>query len=369
MRIQRPILIPMTSVTIGRLKASIVESITCDTSSFAEFLLTPPEPVNTEDYPYPPGLSRLERIIIDPAVSAVEAHPRQRFGDFARFASFSALPSLHSLNGISLVSRRYNLDQTFTGFSGLRSIRLIDCHVAPEALRSLFAGIKSLESFHYTPATAPQAKLFYLTPVIEDLKRYAAHSLKHLYLRHNRIETRPDAWKYRAFELLKKVDLDWRCTVYYEAPSRPPSSSSSAAEPLPVNMSDSSYAGFNPGPSSTALLSSSASASNPSTSLTGAPPPKFHHPPLIDSLPRSTESLKIVDTDGEAKLEIVRWLFFKLVKQRTARLPNLKIIIFVTPRRDCWLHAKDICTRAGLKFPSYGVERERKIRELNFLYE
>ena len=370
LRIQRPILIPMTSVIIGRLKASIIESISCETSSFADFILASAEPASDTSFHSPPGLSRLERVIIDPAVSVTDAHPRHRLGDFARFASFSALPSIRSLNGISLVSRQYNLDQSFMGFSGLRSIRLINCHVAPEALRSLFAGTAALESFHYTPTTTTQAKLFYLTPVVEDLKRYAAHSLKRLYLRHNRVETRSEAWKYRAFEQLKKIDLDWRCLVYFEAPSRPQSSSSSsAAAPTALSNFDNLRLESAPGLPYPSTTSNNSALAAPPPALTGAPPPKFHHPPLIDTLPRSIESLKLVDMDGEAKLETVRWLFFKLVMQRAARLPNLKIIIFVTPRRDCWLHAKDICKRAGLKFPSYAVGRERINRELNFVYE
>ncbi|KAI4147480.1 MAG: hypothetical protein LQ340_005536 [Diploschistes diacapsis] len=373
LRIQRPILIPMTSVVIGRLKSSIVESITCDSSSFADFLLSPPEPLALDSYHSPPGLSRLERVIIDPAVSASDTHPRHRLGDFARFACFSSLPSLQHLNGISLVSRKYNLDQTFTGFSGLRSIRLVNCHVAPEALHSLFAGIRALESFHYTPATtSAQAKDFRLTPIVEDLKRYAARSLMRLYLRHSHIETRSEAWKYRAFEQLKKVDLDWRCLVHHEPPPRP--SSSSAAAPTTLSsFKSSNFTVPAPLPPPSNPLAPTSAAAVALTSIpaapTGAPPKKIHHPPLVDTLPRSIESLKLVDTDGEANLETVRWIFFRLVMQRAARLPHLKIVIFVTPRRDCWLHAKDICTRAGLKYPSYGVERERKIRELNFVYE
>ena len=369
LRIQRPILIPMTSVIIGRLKASIVESISCDSSSFADFLLSTTEPIPDDSFPFPPGLSNLERVIIDPATSASDIHPRHRLGDFARFASFSSLPSLQHLNGISLVSRKYNLDQTFTGFTGLRSIRLVNCSVAPEALCSLFAGIKALESFHYTPTTTTHMKEFRLGPVVEDLKRYAAHSLVRLYLRHSNIERKAEAWRYRAFEQLKKIDLDWKCLVHYELTSRPLSSSSSM---LPsVTQNNANIAAVLP-PSSNAAaaaLPATPSNSNNTPVSNGTSKPKLHHPPLVDALPRSTESLKLVDMEGEANLETVRWIFFRLVMQRAARLPNLKIVIFVTPRRDCWLHAKDICGRAGLKFPSYGVERERKIRGLNFVYE
>ena len=368
LRIQRPILIPMTSVIIGRLKASIVESISCDSSSFADFLLSPTEPISDDSFPFPPGLSNLERVIIDPATSASDIHPRHRLGDFARFASFSSLPSLQHLNGISLVSRKYNLDQTFTGFTGLRSIRLVNCSVAPEALCSLFAGIKALESFHYTPTTTTYMKDFRLGPVVEDLKRYAAHSLVRLYLRHSNIERRAEAWRYRAFEQLKKIDLDWKCLVHYELPSRPLSSSSSMLPSVTQNNANvTTVLPLSSNPATT--LSSTPSTSNTTPVPNGLSRPKLHHPPLVDALPRSTESLKLVDMEGEANLETVRWIFFRLVMQRAARLPNLKIVIFVTPRRDCWLHAKDICGRAGLKFPSYGVERERKIRGLNFVYE
>ena len=367
LRIQRPILIPMTSVIIGRLKASIVESISCDSSSFADFLLSPPEPIPDNSFPFPPGLSNLERVIIDPATSASDTHPRHRLGDFARFASFSSLPSLQHLNGISLVSRKYNLDRTFTGFSGLRSIRLINCSVAPESLHSLFAGIQALESFHYTPTTTTHMKDFRLSSVVDDLKRYASHSLVRLYLRHSIIERKTEAWKYRAFEQLKKIDLDWKCLVHYESLPRPLSSSSTV--PLVTQDNTAVAAALTLSSSPSALTPAPNTASSTSQFPNGTSPPKLHHPPLVDTLPRSTESLKLVDMEGEANLETVRWIFFRLVMQRAARLPNLRIVIFVTPRKDCWLHAKDICGRAGLKFPSYGVEKEKKLRSLNFVYE
>ena len=364
LRVQRPILIPMTSVIIGRLRASIVESISCETGSFADLLLQQPSWFDESPFPSPPGLSRLERVIIDPAVSLNDTHPRHRLGDFARFASFGSLPSLKHLNGISLVSRKYNIDHSFTGFSGLRSVRLINCNIASAALRSLLAGITALESFHYTPTVNASNREFSLTPVVEDLKRFASHSLGRLYLRHNYIETRSETWKYRAFELLKKIDLDWRCLVHYEAPSRPTSSGGPSAA---SNVQ--SVTAITTAPPSVLPSTTSTSTNGPPSLITGVSLPKFHHPPLVDTLPRSTESLKIVDIDGEAKLETVRWIFFKLVMQRTARLPNLKIVIFVTPRRDCWSHAKEICTRAGLKYPTYGVDRERHLRDLNFVYE
>lgn len=368
LRIQRPLLIPMTSVIVGRLQASIVESISCDTSSFADFFLSPQEPIYENSFPTPPGLSRLERVIIDPATSAYDALPQHRLGDFARFAPFSSLPTLQHLNGISLVSRKYNLDQAFTGFSGLRSIRLVNCNIALEAFRSLFSGITALESFHYTPTA--MTKDFRLAPIVEELKRYASHSLVRLYLRHTRIEDRPEPWKYRSFEQLRKIDLDWRCVVYYGSAARPSSPSMPSA--IMLSSANNSGAAY-PAPPLTSQVNTvstpALSSTNPPAALTGARPSKLHHPPLVDTLPRSTESIKLVDTEGEANLETVRWIFFRLVMQRAARLPNLKIVIFVTPRRDCWLHAKDICVRAGLKYPSYGVEKERKIRELNFNYE
>ena len=356
LRIQRPILIPITSVIISRLKSSVArlpaildtETRTPATSPFASTSLANQLP--SFECEHPPGLSKLERVMIDPATCAEDMHLRSRLGDFARFASFSSFPYIQHLNGISLISRKYNLDQNFSGFAGLRSIRLVNCNIAPEAFRSLFAGIIALESFHYTPTE--DVKEFRLTPVVEDLKKYASHSLTRLYLRHSRIECRSEAWRYRGFGQLKKIDLDWKCLVHYEAPALSAPTIAVSVQQAPI--------------SSSPLSNIAIAASKPLAPLSHGP--KLHHPALVDSMPKTIESVKVVDLEGEANLETIRWIFFRLVMMKGNRLPNLKIVIFVTPRKDCWIHAKDMCSRAGLKFPTYGVEKERKISGLDFVY-
>ena len=187
LRIKRLTTLPLTSVMIGRLKASIVDSI-CGSSSSRDDPIFMPSAQALSAHPFPPGLSKLQRVIIDPAASMHESHIRHRLGDFARFASFSFLPSLQHLNGVSLISRKYNADQGLQGFSNLRSIRLINCNVAPKSFESLLSGITALESFHYTPTV--ERKGFQLTPVIESLRRFAGHSLTKIYLRHKQTENR-----------------------------------------------------------------------------------------------------------------------------------------------------------------------------------
>ncbi|CAF9919419.1 MAG: hypothetical protein GOMPHAMPRED_001805 [Gomphillus americanus] len=339
LRIQRPLLIPMTSVMISRLKCSIVHELWNDNppdSSETYQIIAPEKPIQRQRKL---GLARLERVIIDPATCSDEVNLRNRLGDFARFASFAKFPDLQHLNGISLCSRKYTISQKFWGFSNLRSIRLMNCHIDPDAFRSLFSGIKGLESFHYVPTVDAQEST---QVVIDHLRQYAGHSLTRLYLRHSEVEMQSEAWKYRGFENLKRIDLNWNCLVHHETPK--------------------------------GLASSGASQSL--TSLGPPPSPKknakelrkIHQPILVDLMPLSAESIKIVDLDGKANIEATRWLFFKLLK-RIGHFPDLKLIIFVTPRRDCWLHAKEICSRVNLKFPAYSCEREKRTSEIEYVYE
>ena len=210
-----------------------------------------------------------------------------------------------------------------------------------------------------------------LSQILDDLKRYAGHSLRKLYLRHNIIEARAEAWKYREFKQLKVIDLDWRCLVHiYEETGASTSNTSLASKSSsildgPSNVTASpayidGAAEFNPEPSIFGTPSSPRKAVKQDQ--------KIQHPQLADLMPSTIESVKIVDIDGNAKLEDIRWLFFKL-RMNIRRFPKLRVIIFVTPRQDCWLHAKNICSQAGLKFPTYSCATEKRISDIHFVYE
>ena len=363
-RIDRPIFLPQTFVMISRLQRSIyqrrLDDRSCNTHDGGPIRRLH---LSKERL----GLEKLQGIIIDPAEASDVIHRRQRLANFARFAVFSSFPEVRHLHGISLSSRKYNLDEDFSGFPKLESVRLVNCNIAPQSFRSLLSGVQNLRSFHY----APTIDVKELSKVLEDLKKHAGHSLTKLYLRHNVIEARSEAWKYQAFKQLKIIDLDWRCLVYFYDESVTSTVTTSSPNKAPKIHSE-------PSCINTARISFDASAeTTPEPSVYGTPSSpkkairqdqKIQHPQLADVMPSTIESIKIVDIDGEAKLEDVRWLFFKL-RMNLRRFPKLKVIIFVTPRQDCWMHAKNICSQAGLKYPTYSCDKEKRISGIHFVYE
>ena len=137
------------------------------------------------DKKYPLVLTRLTNALVVPNNETDSDGPWE---SFAALGLFAALPSIRSLSGSFLVSGGADEENAFewsypSPISELTELTIKYSNVYGSSGPSFLSGVKSLQRFTYSRGGFPDDwRSCELRRIIAALKRYALHSLEHLYI-------------------------------------------------------------------------------------------------------------------------------------------------------------------------------------------